>query len=55
MENEEPIVFEEIIAPVAQLIEEEAKELGDDAEIYKLSFMPFPLIYCLELLKVLRA
>ena len=41
MENKEPIVYEEIIAPVAELIQEEAEKLQDDAQNYKLSFAPF--------------
>jgi hypothetical protein len=41
MENKEPIVYEEIIAPVAELIQEEAEKLQDDAQTYKLSFAPF--------------
>ena len=41
MENKEPIVYEEIIAPVADLIQEEAEKLQDDAQNYKLSFAPF--------------
>ena len=41
MENKEPVVYEEIIAPVAELIQEEAEKLQDDAQNYKLSFAPF--------------
>ncbi len=43
METKEPKVFEEIIAPLAPLMEEEAHELPDDAKTYKLSFLPFTL------------
>jgi hypothetical protein len=43
METKEPIVFEEIIAPVIPLIAEEADKLGDDTKKYKLSFLPFTL------------
>lgn len=43
MKTKEPIVFEEIIAPVTPLMEQEADKLGDDAKKYKLSFIPFTL------------
>jgi hypothetical protein len=36
-------VFEEIIAPLTLLMEEEANKLGDDSKKYKLSFLPFTL------------
>ena len=43
MKTKEPIVFEEIIAPVTPLMEQEADKLGDDAKKYKLSFLHFTL------------
>ena len=43
METKDNIVFEEIIAPMTPLMEEEADKVGDDAKKYKLSFLPFTL------------
>ena len=43
METKEKNVFEQIIAPVTPLMEQEADKLGDDAKKYKLSFIPFTL------------
>jgi hypothetical protein len=41
MENKEPLMYEEIIASVNELIQEKAEKLKDDAQTYKLSFAPF--------------
>ena len=43
MENKEPIVYDEILEPVAALIQEEAEKIEGDAATYKLSFQPFSL------------
>ncbi len=42
-DGENPLVFEEILAPIMPLIAEEAAQLKDDADTYTLSFQPFTL------------
>ena len=43
IDDQNPLVVDEILAPVMPLIVEEARKLSHDADMYTLSFQPFTL------------